>query len=53
VIRRIFVRYHLRAIEEQRETAERAHSAHHSRCPVYRTIHGCVDISTELDFDVS
>ncbi|MBI4541366.1 MAG: OsmC family protein [Gemmatimonadetes bacterium] len=48
VIRRIFVCYHLRASASQREAAERAHSVHHGKCPVYRTIHRCVDITTEL-----
>jgi uncharacterized OsmC-like protein len=48
VIKRIHVRYHLRARSEQRDTAERAHGAHQSRCPVARTLRGAVDITTEL-----
>ena len=50
VLERIHVRYRLRADEEQREAAERAHEHHHSRCPVYRSIGGSVAITTELAF---
>lgn len=37
--------------EEKREAAEHAHRAHASRCPVARSIGGCVAISTELQFE--
>ena len=51
VIRRIRVRYVLRDCpEDKREAAERAHTFHAQRCPVARTIGGCVDIATELTF---
>jgi len=51
VIRRIRVRYVLRDCpEDKREAAERAHTFHVQRCPVARTIGGCVDIVTELTF---
>ena len=36
--------------EDKREAAERAHSFHAQRCPVAKTIGGCVDIRTELTF---
>lgn len=50
-IRRIRVRYVLRGCpEDKREAAERAHGLHAARCPVARTIDGCVDIHTELTF---
>jgi len=50
-IRRIRVRYVLRGCpEDKREAAERAHGLHAERCPVARTIGGCVDIRTELTF---
>ncbi len=52
VIKRIHVRYHLKLRPEQREAAERAHGAHQSRCPVARTLHGAVAITTELALDV-
>jgi uncharacterized OsmC-like protein len=49
-LRRINVRYRLRAPEEQREAAERAH-AHHARyCPNARSVAAAIDIVTELDF---
>jgi hypothetical protein len=51
VVRRIRVRYVLRDCpEDKREAAERAHTFHAQRCPVARTIGGCVDIVTELTF---
>ena len=49
ILRRIHVRYRLQAGEEQRAAAERAHEHHHSRCPVYRSIGGCVEITTALE----
>ena len=47
VIRRIRVTYHLVADEGARETVDRVHEAHHRSCPVYRTLHRCIDVSTE------
>jgi uncharacterized OsmC-like protein len=44
------VTYHLRLRPEQRAAAERAHTIHADNCPVYRTIRGCVDITTSLEF---
>ena len=51
VVRRIHVTYHLRLLPEQHAAAERAYSVHADNCPVYRTIHGCVDITTSLEFE--
>ena len=51
MVRRIHVRYHLRLRPEQRAVAERVHSVHADRCPVYRTIHRCVDITTSLELE--
>jgi uncharacterized OsmC-like protein len=51
VIKRIHVIYHLKLKPEQRETAERAHGFHIDKCPVARTLMGCVDISTELKME--
>ncbi|MDH3271973.1 MAG: OsmC family protein [Gemmatimonadota bacterium] len=48
VIRRIRVTYRLKADSEQRETIERVHRMHADKCPVYRTLRGCIDITTEL-----
>jgi uncharacterized OsmC-like protein len=47
VIRRVHVTYRLKAGEEHRETVERVHGMHATRCPVYRSIHGSIDITTE------
>ena len=47
VIRRIHVVYHLKAGEEHRETVERVHDFHAMKCPVYRTLHDSIDITTE------
>jgi uncharacterized OsmC-like protein len=50
VIKRIRVRYRLRGCPpDKQEPAERAHALHASRCPVARSIGGCIDISTELE----
>ncbi len=51
VVRRIHVTYHLRLRGEQRAAAERAHTIHADNCPVYRTIGGCVNITTSLDLE--
>ena len=49
VIKRIHVGYELRvAPDADRAAIERAHNAHPARCPVARTIGGCIDIRTEL-----
>lgn len=51
VIRRIHVRLHLRAPGELRATAERVHGAFAKFCPVYRSLHTAIAITTELVFD--
>ncbi|HKA90000.1 MAG TPA: OsmC family protein [Haliangiales bacterium] len=51
IIRRIHVRMHLRAPEEQRATAERVHGIFAQACPVYRSLHPQIDITTELAFE--
>lgn len=48
VIRRIHVKYLLKAAGEDEATIDRAFSLHPMRCPVYRTLHQCIDITTEL-----
>ncbi|GAC1353438.1 MAG: hypothetical protein NVS4B8_01850 [Herpetosiphon sp.] len=47
VIRRIHVTYHLVASPESQATVERVHGIHHMSCPVYRTLHKAIDITTE------
>ena len=51
MIKRIHVTYHLKLKQDQRETAERVLGFHAEKCPVARTIQGCVDITTELDME--
>jgi uncharacterized OsmC-like protein len=51
VIKRIHVTYHLKLKPDQRETAERVLDLHADKCPVARTLKGCVDISTELNME--
>lgn len=48
VIKRVHVVYTLKLDPGKRETAERVHGMHHDRCPVYRTVAGCIDVTTEL-----
>jgi len=50
VIRRIRMQVRLQAAESQRETAERTVEVYASHCPVYRSLHKAIDITTELDF---
>jgi len=51
VIRRIHVRYRLKASEDQRAAIERAFEAHPEKCPVYRSLTGTIDITTELSIE--
>jgi organic hydroperoxide reductase OsmC/OhrA len=51
VIRRIHVRLHLKAEESQRATAERAHGFFAQNCPIYRSLHPQIGITTELVFE--
>jgi len=51
VIKRIRVRYQLKGCPPNKEDAAwRAHEHHAAKCPVYRSIGGCIDISTTLEF---
>jgi len=43
----------LKASREDEEAIERAHAAHPSRCPVYKSLCDCIDITTELNVVVS
>lgn len=49
VVRRIHVTYLLKAEEEHRDTIERVHNFHADKCPVYRSICGSIDITTEYE----
>jgi hypothetical protein len=48
VLRRIRVRLLLECAPEQRETAERVHGFFAQSCPVYRSVHPQIDVTTEL-----
>ena len=47
VVKRVHVTYRLKAGEEHRETVQRVHDMHANKCPVYRSIHTSIDITTE------
>jgi uncharacterized OsmC-like protein len=51
VIRRILVTYHLKAAADDEEAVRRVHEFHADKCPVYKTIQGCVDVETELEIE--
>jgi organic hydroperoxide reductase OsmC/OhrA len=48
VIKRIHVRMLLECTKEQRETAERAHGIYAQSCPIYRSIHPQIAVTSEL-----
>lgn len=49
-LRRIVVRYALRAPAEAREAAERCNRVHADHCPNARSVAAAIEIVTELDF---
>jgi organic hydroperoxide reductase OsmC/OhrA len=48
VVKRIHVRMLLECTQEQRETAQRVHGFYAESCPVYRSIHPQIAVTTEL-----
>ena len=50
VIRRIHVQFTLECPPEQRETAERVHGFFAQSCPIYRSIHPQINVTTEVIF---
>jgi uncharacterized OsmC-like protein len=46
VIRRIHVAMRLVAAEDVRETVERVHGLYAMRCPLYRTLHNAIELSS-------
>jgi uncharacterized OsmC-like protein len=46
VIRRIHVTMQLVASQESRDTVERVHGIYPMRCPLYRTLHNAIQISS-------
>ena len=51
VIRRIRVDMRLRAPETVREVVERVHSFYAMRCPLYRTLHKAIDLSSTFTLE--
>jgi uncharacterized OsmC-like protein len=49
VVKRIRVAYELRNEDGDRRTIERVHAAHKEACPIYRSIHEAIDITTRLE----
>ena len=49
VIRRVHVRFLLRASNEVRETVERVHEVYKNQCPVYRSLSPAFAISSSYE----
>jgi uncharacterized OsmC-like protein len=49
VIRRIHVAMKLKAPESARETVERVHGIYAMRCPLYRTLHQAIALSSSFE----
>jgi len=50
VVRRIIVEHKLVAAEEHRATAERVLGVYAKNCPLYRTVHSAIAITSQLTF---
>ena len=48
VLRRIHVDFALRGAANQEPEARRAHEHYKSRCPIYRSIHTAIDVTSDL-----
>jgi uncharacterized OsmC-like protein len=51
VIKRIQVLFHLKAPAAARETVERVHGFYMQKCPVYRSIHTAISITTAFELE--
>jgi uncharacterized OsmC-like protein len=49
VIRRIHVRMKLKAPEESRAVVERVHGIYPMNCPLYRTLHNAIQLSSSYE----
>jgi uncharacterized OsmC-like protein len=49
VIRRIHVSMHLVAPEAARQTVERVHGIYAMRCPLYRTLHNTIRLTSSFE----
>jgi len=50
VIRRIYVVYHIQAPAEAKAIIERVHQVHADHCPVYKSLHKAIEITTSYQF---
>lgn len=48
VLRRIHVNFSLRGAADQEPAARRAHEHYKPRCPIYRSIHTAIDVTSDL-----
>ena len=53
VIKRIHVNMRLAAPEQVRETVERVHGMYAMRCPLYRTLHGAIALTSSFELTAS
>ena len=52
LLRRIHVVFSLKGVPADKiESAQRAHDAFKMKCPVYRSLHRSIDVTTELKLD--
>ena len=49
VVRRIDVSMHLVAPEEAREKVERVHAVYAMHCPLYRTLHNAIQLTSSVE----
>lgn len=49
VIRRIHVTMHLLASEDKRQIVERVHGIYAMRCPLYRTLHNAIQLTSSYE----
>jgi uncharacterized OsmC-like protein len=49
VIRRVHVAMRLKAPQEVRETVERVHGMYAMRCPLYRTLHQAIQLTSSYE----
>ena len=53
VIRRIHVAMRLVASEDTKEIVERTHSIYAMRCPLYRTLHNAIQLTSSVEIATS
>lgn len=52
VVKRIHVAFTIFAPEEKRETIERVHGIFAAKCPVFRTLRNCIQITSSFELRV-